>query len=62
MGLDHFVDTAIEQGVTRVTHRDRVEDMIRKGRDIERTVLARAVRWYLEDRVMVHNGRGVVFE
>jgi formyltetrahydrofolate deformylase len=52
----------IEQGVTRVTHRDRVEDMIRKGRDIERTVLARAVRWYLEDRVMVHNGRGVVFE
>ncbi len=52
----------IEQGVTRVSHRDRVQDMIRKGRDIERTVLARAVRWYLEDRVIAHNGRAIVFE
>jgi formyltetrahydrofolate deformylase len=52
----------IEQGVTRVSHRDSVQDMIRKGRDIERTVLARAVRWYLEDRIIVHNGRAVVFE
>lgn len=52
----------IEQGVTRVSHRDTVQDMIRKGRDIERTVLARAVRWYLEDRIIVHNGRAIVFE
>jgi formyltetrahydrofolate deformylase len=52
----------IEQGVTRVSHRDSVQDMIRKGRDIERTVLARAVRWYLEDRVIVHNGRAIVFD
>ena len=35
--------------------------MVRKGRDIERTVLARAVRWYLEDRVIAHNGRAIVF-
>lgn len=52
----------IEQGVTRVSHRDSVRDMVRKGRDIERTVLARAVRWYLQDRIIVHKGRAVVFE
>jgi formyltetrahydrofolate deformylase len=52
----------IEQGVTRVSHRDSVQNMVQKGRDIERTVLARAVRWYLEDRVIVHKGRAVVFE
>jgi formyltetrahydrofolate deformylase len=52
----------IEQGVTRVSHRDSVQDMVRKGRDIERTVLARAVRWYLQDRIIVHKGRAVVFE
>ena len=52
----------IEQGVTRVSHRDTVSDMMRKGRDTERAVLARAVRWYLEDRIMVHNGRAVVFD
>ena len=39
-----------------------VEDMIRKGRDLERLVLARAVRWHLEDRVMVYNNKTVVFE
>ena len=64
----HFATTAlddgpiIEQGVTRVSHRDSVQNMVQKGRDIERTVLARAVRWYLEDRVIVHKGRAVVFE
>jgi len=47
--------------VTRVSHRDSVQDMVRKGRDIERAVLARAVRWYLEDRVIEHNGRAIVF-
>ena len=52
----------IEQGVIRVSHRDSVQDMVRKGRDIERTVLARAVRWHLEDRVVVHGNRAVVFE
>ena len=52
----------IEQGVIRVSHRDSVIDMERKGRDIERSVLARAVRWHLEDRIVVHDGRAVVFD
>ncbi|GIL43556.1 hypothetical protein Vafri_1256 [Volvox africanus] len=52
----------IDQGVTRITHRDSVEDMIRKGRDLERMVLARAVRWHLDDRVLVFNNKTVVFE
>ncbi|GFR41317.1 hypothetical protein Agub_g1999 [Astrephomene gubernaculifera] len=52
----------IDQGVTRITHRDSVDDMIRKGKDLERLVLAKAVRWHLEDRVMVHGNKTVVFE
>lgn len=51
----------IEQDVTRITHRDSVKDMLRKGRDLERLVLARAVRWVLEDRVLVHGNKTVVF-
>ena len=51
----------IEQDVARVSHRDHAEDMVHLGRDIERTVLARAVRWHLEDRVLVHGNRTVVF-
>ena len=42
----------IEQDVERITHRDTPEDLVRKGRDIERRVLARAVRYHLEDRVL----------
>ena len=53
----------IEQDVTRITHRDSVKDMIRKGRDLERLVLARAVRWHLLDRVLVTStNKTVVFE
>jgi formyltetrahydrofolate deformylase len=51
----------IEQGVTRVTHREGVEALVRIGRDVERTVLARAVGLHLEDRVLVHENRTVVF-
>jgi formyltetrahydrofolate deformylase len=51
----------IEQDVTRVTHRDTVEDMVRKGRDLERQVLARAVRLHLDRRVLVEGNRSVVF-
>ena len=51
----------IEQGVTRVTHRESVEELITVGRDVERTVLARAVNLHLEDRVLVHENRTVVF-
>jgi formyltetrahydrofolate deformylase len=51
----------IEQGVTRVTHRENVEAFVRIGRDVERTVLARAVGLHLEDRVLIHENRTVVF-
>jgi formyltetrahydrofolate deformylase len=51
----------IEQDVTRVAHRDDVATLIRLGADIERTVLARAVRWHCEDRVLVHGNTTVVF-
>jgi formyltetrahydrofolate deformylase len=51
----------IEQNVARVSHRQSVEELERIGRDIERIVLARAVNWHLEDRVLVHENRTVVF-
>jgi formyltetrahydrofolate deformylase len=51
----------IEQDVARVSHREHPETMVRLGRDIERTVLSRAVKWHLEDRVLVHGNRTVVF-
>jgi len=51
----------IEQDVERISHRDAPKDLIRKGRDIERRVLARAVRWTLEDRVLLNGGKTVVF-
>jgi len=52
----------IEQEITRVSHRDTVEDLIRKGRDLERMVLARAVRLHLQHRVLNYGNRTVVFE
>ncbi|MCX2728841.1 formyltetrahydrofolate deformylase [Saccharopolyspora sp. NFXS83] len=51
----------IEQDVTRVDHTDAATDMVRKGRDIEKVVLARGLRAHLEDRVLVHDKRTVVF-
>ncbi|MCM3272431.1 formyltetrahydrofolate deformylase [Paenibacillus elgii] len=51
----------IEQDVQRVSHRDNVDDLKRIGRHIERTVLARAVNWHVEDRVIVHQNKTVVF-
>lgn len=63
----HYVTTdldegpIIEQDVTRVSHRDSVADLVRHGRDLERVVLARAVRWHLEDRVLPHGRKTVVF-
>jgi formyltetrahydrofolate deformylase len=51
----------IEQDVTRVTHRQGVDVLVRIGRDVERTVLARAVNLHLEDRVLIHENRTVVF-
>lgn len=51
----------IEQDVVRVSHRHSVSEMKRLGRELERTVLARAVRWHLEDRILVHGNKTVVF-
>jgi len=51
----------IEQDVGRVSHRATVADFVRTGADIERAVLARAVRWHLEDRILVHERKTVVF-
>lgn len=50
----------IEQDVIRSSHRDEIKDLIRKGRDVERMVLSRAVRWHLEDRVIAHGNKTVV--
>jgi len=52
----------IEQDVVRASHKDSVEDLVRKGRDLEKVVLARAVRWHLDDRVLVYGNKTVVFD
>jgi formyltetrahydrofolate deformylase len=63
----HYVTTdldegpIIEQDVERISHADTPDDLIRKGRDIERRVLARAVRYHLEDRVIMNGKKAVVF-
>jgi formyltetrahydrofolate deformylase len=51
----------IEQGVDRVSHRDGVETLRELGQDVERNVLARAVRWHVEDRIIVHGNKTIVF-
>ena len=52
----------IEQETVRCSHRDSVEDLVRKGRDLEKRVLAAALRCHLEDRIMVYAGKTVVFD
>jgi len=52
----------IEQDIIRISHKDSLEDLIRKGRDLERLVLARSVRLHLQDRVLVHGQKTVVFD
>jgi formyltetrahydrofolate deformylase len=52
----------IEQDVVRVSHRDQVGDLVQKGRDLERMVLSRAVRWHLEHRILQYAGKTVVFD
>jgi len=51
----------IDQDVERISHRDTPDDLVRKGRDIERRVLARAIRFHLDDRVILNGGKTVVF-
>jgi len=52
----------IEQDVTRISHRDELEDLIEKGRDLERVVLSRAVRWRLAHRILSYGSKTVVFD
>jgi len=64
----HYVTTElddgpiIEQEVVRISHRDQVEDLIARGRDLERIVLSRAVRWHLEHRILCYGNKTVVFD
>ena len=63
----HYVTEELDQGpiidqdVIRIDHSDSIEDMVRYGKDIEKTVLARGLRYHLEDRVLVHGNKTVVF-
>jgi len=52
----------IQQDVVRVTHRHGVDDLVRKGRDLEKLVLAQALRWHLENRILVYGNKTVVFD
>ncbi len=64
----HYVTAELDQGpiisqdVAQVSHRDSVEDLVRKGRDLEKTVLARAVDLHLRNRVVVYGNKTVVFD
>ena len=63
----HYVTSELDQGpiieqdVNRIDHADSVDDMVRYGKDVEKTVLARGLRYHLEDRVLVHGNKTVVF-
>ena len=63
----HYVTTELDQGpiieqdVTRISHRDGVDDLVQKGRDLEKVVLARAVRAHLEHRIIVYGNKTAVF-
>ena len=52
----------IEQGIDRISHRDQVEDLIQKGRDLERVVLSKAVRWHIENRILLYANKTVIFD
>jgi len=64
----HYVTEALDQGpiieqdVTRISHRDQVDDLIQKGRDLEKMVLSRAVRWHLQHRILTYGNKTVVFD
>ncbi len=64
----HYVTAAldagpiIEQDVVRISHRDQVQDLMQKGRDIERVVLSRAVMWHLEHRILCDGNKTVVLD
>ncbi len=51
----------IEQDVIRISHRDSIDDLLQKGRDLEKVVLSRAVRWHIDNRVLLYGNKTVVF-
>ena len=51
----------IEQGVTRISHRDSLEDLVEKGRDLEKVVLSNAVRWHIESRILLYGNKTIIF-
>lgn len=52
----------IEQDVVRISHRDTLEDLLQKGRDLEKVVLSRAVRWHIQNRILLYGNKTVVFD
>jgi formyltetrahydrofolate deformylase len=64
----HYVTTDLDEGpiidqdIIRISHKDSLEDLIRKGRDLERLVLARALHFHLNDRVLIHGRRTIIFD
>ena len=52
----------IEQDVVRISHRDTLDDLIQKGRDLEKVVLSRAVRWHIENRILFYGNKTVIFD
>jgi formyltetrahydrofolate deformylase len=52
----------IEQDVVRISHRDTVEELVQKGRDLEKVVLSRAVRWHIENRILLYGNKTVIFD
>ena len=63
----HYATTELDEGpiidqdVARITHRDTIDDLVRKGRDLEKFVLARAIRYHVDHRVLVYGNKTVVF-
>ncbi len=52
----------IEQDVTRISHRDDLDNLVQKGADLEKVVLSRAVRWHIDNRILVYGNKTVVFD
>ena len=52
----------IEQDVVRISHRDSLDDLLQKGRDLEKVVLSRAVRWHIDNRILLYGNKTVVFD
>ena len=52
----------IEQDVVRISHRDTIDQLIKKGRDLEKVVLSRAVRWHIENRILLYGNKTVIFD